>query len=62
MQERVCRIPMTEIARLTGQKIEAVRRHRHAGWFDMKDPESVIKYTQAKMALDEISGRVQEGD
>ena len=54
MQERVCRVAMSDVAKLTGQTIETVQRHRRLGWFDMKNPASVIRYTQAQMVLDEI--------
>ena len=53
MNAEQCKFTMEYISEVTGLTLDAVRRHRRLGRFDLKDPKTTMKYTVAHMILKE---------
>jgi len=51
MHGKQVKATMSDIAAITRQPIDTVRRHHREGWFSMDDFKAVVVYTQAQMAL-----------
>lgn len=46
-------LTMEDLARVTGQKLSTVRRHRREGWFEKGDVKSVAKYLAGQLLVGE---------
>lgn len=51
MNEKPLKVVMADIARVTGQPLATVRRHRREGVFRIEDLGSVVRYASAYVLL-----------
>jgi hypothetical protein len=59
MNGKQAKATMNDIAALTHQRPETVRRHHQEGWFSMDSFESVVAYTQAHMVLAKLEPKTE---